>query len=86
MFSISTDRCSSPRPDTLKHVRALGLFHTKADIGIQFAEQAVTQVTGSHKLTFLTGERAVIYNEVAWTMRRLRNLLERNRFRMLRRT
>ena len=60
------------------------LFYSKADICVQLTEKTVTQMTGCNEFTFLSCKRAVVYDKLhgdCW----LRNLLERNGFRILRR-
>ena len=57
-------------------------FDAERDIGIQLAEQTVTQMAGGDVLALLTGERAVVDHEVHRDGR-LGNLLEGNRLRGL---
>ena len=64
----------------LEGVRILGVLDTQADVGIQLAEQTVAQMTGGHVFPLLTGERAVVDDEVHRD-RRLGNFLERDRLR-----
>ena len=58
------------------------LFHPEADVRVQFAEQAVAQMAGGHVFAFLSGEGAVIYDELHGDGR-LGDLLERDRIRMI---
>jgi len=67
-----------------KAVGVLRLFHTQADIGVQFAQKTVAQVTGSNEFSFSSCKRAVIDDELHGD-RRFGNLLEWNGFRILRR-
>ena len=70
---------------TSGNLEALGcvcVFHTKADIGVQLTVETVAKVTGSDVFTFLSCKRAVIYEEVHGDCR-LRDLLERNCFRII---
>ena len=60
------------------------LFNTKADVCIQFTEQTVTEMTGSDEFTFLSCKRTVVDNELHCD-RRLGNLLELDRNRIVRR-
>ena len=64
-------------------VRALGLFDTQGNVGVQLAEQTVSDVAGGDILTFLSGKRRVVYDKVHGD-RRLGDLLERNRLRVFR--
>ena len=41
-------------------VHVIGLFHAKGNIGVQLAKQPVSQMSGGHKFSFLSGQRAVI--------------------------
>ena len=66
-----------------KAVGVLRLFHTQADIGVQFAQKTVAQVTGSNEFSFSSCKRAVIDDELHGD-RRFGNLLEWNGFRILR--
>ena len=66
-------------------VHIVSFFYTKADIRVQLAEKTVAQMTRCDKFSFLTGQRTVIYHEMHSDCR-FRDLLERNWFRMLRRT
>ena len=68
----------------LETVHIIRIFHTEADVGIQFQEETVAKMTGGYKLSFLSRKRTVIDLELHGN-RRLRNLLERNRFRVVRR-
>ena len=68
----------------LKAVRRIGLLHAKADVGVQFAEQTLSDMTGGDKFTFLSCQRAVVYHEVHGDSR-FGYLLERNGFRVFRR-
>ena len=67
----------------LEAVRGSGLFDTQADIGVQFAEETLSDVAGGNKLTLLASQRAVVNHEVHGNGR-LGNLLERNGFRIFR--
>ena len=67
----------------LEAVRIFSFFDTKAHVSVQFPEETVAQVTGGNILTLLAGQRTVIDKEVHGDGR-LRNLLERDRFRLFR--
>ena len=67
----------------LEAVSGVCLLYTQADIGIQLAEETLTQMAGGDEFTFLTGKRAVVDDEIHGNGR-LRNLLERNCLRFLR--
>ncbi|CDA98224.1 putative uncharacterized protein [Lachnospiraceae bacterium CAG:215] len=60
------------------------LFHTKTDIRVQFPEQTVAQMTGSDKFSLLSCKWTVVDDELHGNGR-LRNFLERDRFRIFRR-
>ena len=62
----------------LEGISRIRILYTERYIGLQLTHQTVTDMTGSHELTLLTGERGVIDDEIHRD-RRLRNLLERNR-------
>ena len=62
----------------LEGISRIRILYTERYIGLLLTHQTVTDMTGSHELTLLTGERGVIDDEIHRD-RRLRNLLERNR-------
>ena len=62
----------------LEGIRRIGILYTEGYIGLQLTHQTVTDMTGSNELTFLTGERRIVNDEVHRD-RRLGNLLEWNR-------
>ena len=73
---------------TTGYLECIGVFRildAQADIGIQLAEETLTQMTGGDEFTFLTGKRAVIDDEIHRD-RRLGDLLEWNRLRSVNRT
>ncbi len=58
------------------------LLHTERHIGVQLAEQAVTDVTGGHELALCAGQRGIIDHEIHGNGG-LGNLLEGNGCRVL---
>ena len=58
-------------------------LYAERNVGVQLFEKTVTDVTGSNVFTFLTCQRAVVYDEVHGDGR-LRDLLERDRYRIFR--
>ena len=58
MFSIRTDKMKLATAGNLEAVRALGLFDTQGNVGVQLAEQTVSDVAGGDILTFLSGKRS----------------------------
>ncbi len=51
-------------PGDLEAVCGVGLLHTERDVGVQLAEQPVTNVAAGHEFTLLTCKRGVIHHKV----------------------
>ena len=64
-------------------VSTVGFLYTEGNICVQLFEETVTDMTGSNVFSFLTCQRAVIYDEIHGDGR-LGNLLERDRYRIFR--
>jgi hypothetical protein len=63
MVSIKTDRCSSPRPDTLNTFK-VQFFHAQPHVGLELLFQAFAQVPGGEVLPVPSRERAVVDHEL----------------------
>ncbi len=59
MFSIRTDRCSSPRPETRTH-RRLRFLLRAAQRCVPVLVQTIQDLTRRYELTFFTAEREVL--------------------------
>ena len=64
-------------------VSTVCFLYTERNVCVQLFEKTVTDVTGSNVFTFLTSQRAVVYDEVHGDGR-LGDLLERDRYRIFR--
>jgi hypothetical protein len=83
MVSISTDRCSSPRPDTLKRSGVGPRLHAQGDVVDQFFFQRSLMLREVTYLPSLAGERRVVDLE-GHAHRRLVHGQRRQRFHVLR--